>query len=226
MSFFGKVRLKCLLMANRMVMPIRRRDDLLQLGGAGGGWVIPARLLSRSSTCYCVGVGEDITFDLALIERFGCQVFAFDPTPRAIAHVRKHAREVPNFHFHDLGVWEKDAELKFFAPRNAAHVSHSVVNLQHTTDFFTARCKRLSTIMRELGHAKIDLLKLDIEGAEYEVVQSLIDDRIFPAIVCVEFDQPMPYRRTLRAVGALRDVGYELSSVEGWNFTFSRAEPS
>ena len=42
---------------------------------------IPALMLIGHSG----GVGEDASFDLGIIERFGCSVFAFDPTPRAIA---------------------------------------------------------------------------------------------------------------------------------------------
>ena len=131
--------------------------------------MIPATLLEESSVCYCVGVGEDITFDLALIERFGCQVFAFDPTPRAIQHVKATTSAVGSFHFYPVGLWSADGRLKFFAPQNPCHVSHSIVNLQGTTGYFEAECKRLSTIMRELEHTSLDLLKLDIEGAEYEV---------------------------------------------------------
>ena len=42
--------------------------------------------------------------------------------------------------------------------------------------------------MNEYGHSKIDLLKLDIEGAEIEVLQQMLDDKIFPGYVLVEFD--------------------------------------
>lgn len=49
--------------------------------------MIPTKLLANSAICYCVGSGEDISFDTALVEDFGCQVFSFDPTPKAIAHV-------------------------------------------------------------------------------------------------------------------------------------------
>jgi hypothetical protein len=49
---------------------IRSRDDLVRLGSKYGGWIVPATLVRPDSVCYCVGVGEDISFDLALIERW------------------------------------------------------------------------------------------------------------------------------------------------------------
>ncbi len=194
--------------------------DLARLGSQYGGWVVPTSLFSSSSVCYCVGVGEDITFDLALIQQFGCQVFAFDPTPRAIEHVNKNAYDNPAFHFQPVGIWSRDELCKFYAPENPQHVSHSVVNLQSTAEYFEAECKRLSTIMRELGHDRIDLLKLDIEGAEHEVIENLLAEDLRVNVLCAEFDQPSPLSTTIATVRKLQRAGYQVVSIEGWNFTF------
>jgi FkbM family methyltransferase len=193
-----------------------------KLGSDYGGWVVPPSLLSDASVCYCAGVGEDITFDLELIRRYGCSVFAFDPTPRAARYAAVQAGTVGSFHFQPVGLWSENADLKFYAPRNRQHVSHSIVNLQGTDAFFVGRCRRLASLMSELGHSHLDLLKLDIEGAEYAVLQSMIADRIFPTVLCVEFDQPMPFWMTLAAVRALLREGYQTCSIDGWNFTFVR----
>ena len=61
--------------------------ELQRIGSEYGGWIVPTALLREDWICYCGGVGEDITFDLGLIERYGCTVHAFDPTPRAISFV-------------------------------------------------------------------------------------------------------------------------------------------
>ena len=37
--------------------------------------------------------------------------------------------------------------------------------------------KKLSTIMRELGHAWVDVLKIDIEGNEWPVLEGMIADK-------------------------------------------------
>jgi hypothetical protein len=61
--------------------------NLLRLGTAYGGWIIPVDAgLTADSICYCVGAGEDISFDCALVERFHCQVRVIEPTPRAVQH--------------------------------------------------------------------------------------------------------------------------------------------
>lgn len=49
------------------LIKIKTRDDLQEIGTKYGGWVIPVNLLNENSICYCVGCGEDISFDLGLI---------------------------------------------------------------------------------------------------------------------------------------------------------------
>jgi len=73
--------------------------------------------------------------------------------------------------FLPIGVWDEDTELRFFAPVNPAETSHSVFDLQGTGNYFLAECRKLSSIMHELGHDHIDLLKLDIEGAWRNVIK-------------------------------------------------------
>jgi hypothetical protein len=94
--------------------------------------------LKTGLTAYCAGAGEDITFDLALLER-GLKVTVFDPTPRAIEYVNKTAPQDENFRLVTVGWWDKGETLRFYAPRDDSHVSHSVVNLQRTEKFFEAK---------------------------------------------------------------------------------------
>jgi FkbM family methyltransferase len=222
-----------------------------KIGTGYGGWFVPNSLLSNRSLCYGVGAGEDISFEVELINRYGCEVHCFDPTPRAQRHVDQLHRNTINgiptsindavdlcykvdpgglarLHFHAIGLWSQDRIMRFYAPADPAHVSHSIVNLQHTTEYFEADCRTLQTVMQTLGHSDLSLLKLDVEGAEYEILASLIDGNIRPAVLCVEFDEgfnPLDdgyLPRILNMVSRVKACGYRLTYVDGWNATFVR----
>ncbi len=195
---------------------------LERIGSDYGGWYVPVDLLTAHSICYLAGVGEDITFDLGLIDRVGCHVYAFDPTPRAAEHVAIVAKGVALFHFFEIGLWSEEATMRFFAPQDPRHVSHSIVNLQKTESYFDASCRPLRAIMDDLGHDHIDLLKMDIEGAEHRVIAAMLSDDVLPRIIAVEFDQPARYRQMRHTFKLLLDSGYSLINIDKSNLTFVR----
>lgn len=226
---------------------------LLRLGTTYGGWIIPADVsLTRDSVCYSAGAGEDISFDCALVGRFHCQVRLIDPTPRAIQHFKMLEKAVKSgdrfpvsngkedyysitvedfqrIQFLPVGLADKDTELKFYLPANPAHVSCSTVNLQKTREYFTATCFRLSTLMQRQGDRSIDMLKMDIEGAEHSVIMDMIASGILPPLLLIEFDEvhtPLDNdagTRIQQQIEALVRVGMKCIAVEGSNATFVRA---
>jgi FkbM family methyltransferase len=198
---------------------------LEKLGSEYGGWYVPVSEIESNWVVYSAGILQDITFDWCVIRKFGCKVYAFDPTPEAISFVtekRNQEEELGNLIFMPVGLWNANAKLKFFSPRSRGWIgSYSIHNLQGTDSYFEAYCKTLPTIMSELGHRKINLLKLDIEGAEYEVLDNLLETKTEVDWLCVEFDQPVPVWTTHRMLSRLRSCGFQLQQVDHWNFTFA-----
>jgi len=186
---------------------------LERLGTGYGGWIIPEGFLDKNSVVYLVGAGEDVSFDTNIAGKYGCPVHIVDPTPRAVEHVEKlkahisagtdmplantptgkyphYSPEVAGLlHMHPIGLWSETTTLRFFKPDNDDYISHSLVNLQKTERFIEVPVCRLSELMREQGHDHIDLLKIDIEGAEYTVLQSILEDKIPIDVVCIEYDE-------------------------------------
>jgi FkbM family methyltransferase len=213
-------------MRDRIAGSVTQRSSLSleRIGTAYGGWVVPTAMIERDWIVYCAGVGEDASFDLGLIDRFGCTVFAFDPTPRAIAFAEPIAALEPRFRFMPVGLWSEDVTLQFYAPRDPAHVSHSLLNLQGTTTFFEGPCRSLTSLMKELGHDNIDLLKMDIEGAEHRVLSDLFVSDRRPKVVCTEIDQPVTPWRLWTTLHRIEQGGYECVAIDNWNLTFIRED--
>lgn len=223
------------------------KKPMIRLGSEYGGWNVPQGVINPNSICYLAGAGLDISFDVEMASHFKCEVHIFDPTPKAFTHYKeleshvkeqKFMRYKEGFYsiskddfnriaFHQIGLWNSDEKVKFYAPQNNEHVSHSVLNLQHTNNYFEADVQRVKTIMTQLGHKSIDLLKIDIEGAEYNVIEAIIEDEIDVKVICVEFDEvhtPLDWRfisRIRKSIKMLKRAGYQIVSIDNaYNITF------
>ena len=187
-----------------------------RLGSNYGGWHVAIAALDETSVVYSVGVGEDVSFDLELIRRSGVTVHAFDPTPRSIAWVRRQSFP-RQFVLHEYGLANFNGMAQFYGPENPSNVSHTLVEgSDHSEEPISVPVKTLEAIRVELGHDRIDLLKLDIEGAEYGVIRDLRSAAVRPGQLLVEFHHRFPsigIAKTKQAVGDLRDIGYKLFSV-------------
>lgn len=198
--------------------------DLVRLGSELCGWWVPAGLVRPGAVAYCAGAGWDITFDLELLAR-GCRVTTFDPTPHAIDYVESLGVSDPGFRFVPVGWWDAVAQLRFYIPdRPVLNLDHnpnlSAVNLSGSSAYVTAPVRPVRDLMVELGDTHIDIMKLDIEGAEYHVLGDVLTAGPLPSVLCVEFDQPQPPRKTIDMVRRIVTAGYQLRRIEFLNYTF------
>ncbi|MFZ4986729.1 MAG: FkbM family methyltransferase [Blastocatellia bacterium] len=187
-----------------------------RFGSDYGGWDVVTTELHSQSVVYSFGIGEDATFDIALIDKYGLTVHAFDPTPRSIEWVKRQGFS-DRFIMHEYGIASFDGNVSFSPPENPDHVSHTILDRPSTkSNAITVPVKKLATIIQELGHAQIDVLKMDIEGAEYEVIQDIYRSKIRPGQILVEFHHRFPgvgIKKTRDAVDSIKSMGYLLFSV-------------
>jgi FkbM family methyltransferase len=194
-----------------------------------GDWWLCAELVHEGQKAYSFGVGEDIGFDLALIQARKVDVFAFDPTPNSIAWLK--TQDLPaRFHFFPWAVAEHDGSL-FLYPRIRGDGSQSrmmytiVAQPEARDDGVEVSSRRLPSIMANLGHDHVDILKMDIEGAEYGVLEDMLNSLLRPTQLLLEFHHRFPglsVADTVRAIGKLRQAGYGLARISssGREFTF------
>lgn len=187
------------------------------LGSAYGGWAVPENYLHAESIVYTVGVGEDITFDLALAKTYGCKVFAFDPTPIAVQFMSKI--QLPDeMTFVPIGLSSKDGREKFYTPQIAGFDSFSQVidpNEGKSSEIF-CEVLTLKSIMERFRHRRVDLVKMDIEGFEYDVIEQMlssIPSCALPQCLAIEFHHlvyGIGTERTYKAVESLLAHGYRI----------------
>jgi len=147
--------------------------EIVSLGTDYGGWHIPDGVLNAESVCYCIGAGADISFDLELIHRYGARVRSFDPVQAYEARALKDSQGEPRFTFIRAAVATCDGPIRLQRTHHPGSASVSAAGLYDTDSWFEAPGRTLSSLMGELGDTRIDLLKLDVEGAEYDIVPPL-----------------------------------------------------
>eukprot|EP00850_Spirogloea_muscicola_P004874 SM000021S06507 [mRNA] locus=s21:801625:803585:+ [translate_table: standard] len=151
-------------------------------GSGAGQW--PAFLngfLGNSSVVYSGGIGEDLSWESTVPGRYNCTVHAFDATPLgAPSQELIGAQLLPdNVVIHDacLGAHNGNATVRAvlqsgkpvgtftILPAVAApyELGPQQVAVQVTT---------LAAAMASLGHARVDVLKLSVEGAEFEMIEA------------------------------------------------------
>ena len=95
----------------------KRLPSTETLGTVYGGHSVLTSVVDKAPVLYSFGVGEDISFDLAMMQRFDAQVFACDPTPRAVNFIEGQELS-SSFQFKAVAVSDKNETLEFHPPAN------------------------------------------------------------------------------------------------------------
>ena len=223
------------------------------LGTNYGGWCIPKDAnLDNNSIIYSGGVGEDMSFDLKLEDKYNCKIFLIDPTQRAIKHYEEVKEfyntkinnfsgniqpdylyniidlepDFDNYTYINKGLYKEKTKLKFYKQSNPNYVSQSLVENMFSNEYDEVEVDSIKNIMKIYNHSKIDLLKLDIEGSEIDVLNQMLDDEIYPKYLCVEFDLLLKNKDhnklTQNLVTRLQINNYKILENKNLNITFER----
>ena len=176
------------------------------------GWCIPRDSLGQESVVVDIGLGEDVSFSQSLISRYGCNVHGFDPTPRAVQYVKGLGET--NLVLHEFAVAARKGEATFHLPNNSTHVSGSLSKAAHVgQQALKVNVVTLRDVFEFTRRRDIDLLKVDIEGAEYELIADHNFAEYAPHIkcLCIEFHHRWSNfgkQATITALRRLRGLGF------------------
>ncbi len=224
--------------------------ELERLGTDYGGWVLPKFCdLNENSIIYCVGVGEDISFDLLLFNKYKSNMVLIDPTNRAKIYFEKvkkyfndglYKEELNNtylkefnfpvdfskFNYIDKGLWDIETELKFYKQSNPNYVSQTFIENMYTDVYDIVQTTTLTKVMNNLSHKHIDLIKMDIEGSEITVIEYMLANNILPKYILVEFDLKDKGKDnnglTEKIISKLEQVGYFIYNIDRANVCFMK----
>jgi FkbM family methyltransferase len=119
-------------------------------------------------------IGASILF---FRERFpAARIYGFEPHPATFAVLQRNVGSLPSVEIFNYGLGAADANVS--VPFNDADFSR-FMSTDTTTDWAgplrptSCQIKHAGDVMKNLGVAKVDLIKIDCEGAEYDVLTAL-----------------------------------------------------
>lgn len=209
-----------------------------RLGTRYGGWWVDSKALSAKPLLIDCGLGEDISFPLAFLAKFPGQVLGVEPNPRSLAYCRP--RLVSGMEIVEAAFWKVAGEsITFHLPRSQDHlpkgadgVSGSLVGTHEYVEGgeeITVRTVSLPMLLEKAGREVCDVLKLDVEGAEYDILKNLLEVGHLRRVrqLLIEFHHAVTHHgiaETQATVALLQQDGFALMHVEGRNYIFLRRD--
>lgn len=177
------------------------------------------------------GCGNYPDFSLLLIERCGLTSFGVDPTRKHQSELARHAEETGGrFVPVPVAVARTSGECIFYESQvnvsGSLQTDHLNVRMDELNQY-TVETLNLNDLCQRIGVEEVALLKLDLEGSEYELLSHLNPETMATFDqVFVEFHHHclLEYSRadTERSVSALKKLGYLSFSFDNHNYLFFR----
>lgn len=211
--------------------------NLTRLGTDYGGWFIPENILhgiDRKRVLVSGGLGHDVSFDKILLEN-GFHIIGLDPLTECCDFARKELGDSKSVFIIEKGLWTNSGSIDFFPPKNKTHDAWSITNTQSALphESTTFKVISLQDLLKEypsIGNSDFSMLKLDIEGAESEIMKKLFTSDYKFDFIGIEMDflSLIPFlaiNRRLRAIFTARQnmeifksAGYAFVLKENFNF--------
>ena len=175
------------------------------------------------------GVGDNISFDIEMLN-LGFNVIFIDPTPLAIEYFKKnfdYNLYKQNYKFYEKGLWNKKTNLRFFYSDKKV-ISNTISNYNKSDQSINIETITIENIMLENDIKTFYIIKLDIEGAELEIVEYIFKKKIKPNYLLIEFDF-LKQKNLLQAIyhfimiiKKLNKLNFKIIYIDNLNFTFKR----
>jgi len=129
-------------------------------------------------------------FSKYIASNYGCSVFAVEASPALFAEIE----ERPLIRKYNYAIADNDGVATFF--ESTLETAGNIIGTKPNSSGNTVEIKAmtLSSFLAEIGITEIDLLKIDIEGAEIQLFDTIQDEDILCAKqLTIEFHDSVTY---------------------------------
>ncbi|MCW5548786.1 MAG: FkbM family methyltransferase [Opitutaceae bacterium] len=173
-------RLQVTIFGCPLVLSVESRREIKRAGEFALEAALMERLLGHvrpGDTVYDVGANIGLISLIVALHPAGraCRVFSFEPEPRNVAELGRNIvlnGLADRVSAQAVALGSKDGEAALFVRGPTGDGRHSLVDARGAKDSVTVRLLQATTFARESG-APPDVVKIDVEGAEGEVLAGM-----------------------------------------------------
>lgn len=193
------------------------------LYGSVDSWRLVRGSLTAESKILSAGVGQSITFEEDIVRRHNSRIVLLDPSETGIRTMQARA-PCSRLAFRDIGL-AGTSGVQYFGSPDLQEEGSFRKGTEH--DGVSFRCVTVADVMREENFSALNLLKIDIEGFEYEVLDSLLRQHLAVEQICLELhtDKQITIQKTVfhayAMIARLYANGYRIVYNKAMDFTFA-----
>ena len=131
---------------------------------------------SEKSSLKIIDCGSNIGMSILYFKKKfpNSEIIGFEPNPYAFELLKKNIEEneLKNVTIHNLGLSDTDGEIDFFIGQNKGTLVGSRIKNRGGENNLKVQSKKLSNF---IGKKNFDLIKIDVEGSEFQILNDLVD---------------------------------------------------
>ncbi len=112
-------------------------------------------------------------FAAEIHRRYGCQIWVFEPVPDFREHIVTRMTGIQNIHVEPFALGGMPGEVPFYLQDNSTGIFALPTETPLMVEMITPK-----TALELTGAPEIDLIKLNVEGSEFVVIESMMKDGI------------------------------------------------
>jgi len=187
--------------------------------------------LSPESVVIDAGCSYEADFSTYLMRRHGVRAYGVDPTRKHGQALRELERRFEGRFAHvPCAIASANGTLTFHESRtneSGSLFGDHVNVIQDETTSYDVEAITLGSLVKRIGVETVDILKLDLEGAEYELFRGMKADELRPfKQMFVEFHhhalRHVSEADTRRIVASICGLGFTAFSLDDHNYLFRR----
>lgn len=175
-------------------------------------WNVPDSELKNIQYVLSGGVGNDISFEQEMAAHPAViSIALFDPSITGKDHIASIVLN-EKISYYPIGL-SGECKTQIASPPIIEGEGSFRLGVEGSDDNVSFEVVDPQSAIELAALPRVDLLKIDIEGFEYEFLDALLEQKIFPAVIMVEyhhFYENISFMATLRSMLALRARGYKL----------------